>query len=160
MIEKESNNHINNTINAVSGLVKEVPIYQDTIQPIAKEAGKALHTVGKVVNVALMPIRGLVWGFEQIEDFIQSKVEKKLEDVPIEEICTPDPSVAGPAIESLRYVGHNESLSELYANLIASAMDSKTAKTAHPSFVDIIKNMSSDEALVLDHLFKLQTNMI
>src|SRR5690554_5891667 len=144
--------NVEGTIKAVTGLVKEVPVYEDAIQPLAKEAGKALQTVGRTVNAALLPVRGLVWGVEKIEEFVQTKVSKKLADTPVENICTPDPAVAGPALESLRYTGHKESLSELYANLLASAMDKETARTAHPGFVEIIRNMSSDEARLLEYI--------
>ena len=152
---KEGN--VEGTIKAVTGLVKEVPVYQDAVQPIAKETGKVLQTVGRTVNAALLPVRGLVWGIEQIEEFVHSKVSKKLEETPVENICTPDPAVAGPALESLRYTGHKESLSELYANLLASAMDKTTAKNAHPGFVEIIRNMSSDEAKLLEYIMKKQS---
>lgn len=144
--------NVEGTIKAVTGLVKQVPVYEDAIQPVAKEAGKALQTVGRTVNAALLPVRGLVWGVEQIEEFVQTKVTKKLSNTPVENICQPDPAVAGPALESLRYTGHKESLSELYANLLASAMDKETAKTAHPGFVEIIRNMSADEARLLEYI--------
>lgn len=150
-----SEGNVEGTIKAVTGLVKEVPLYEDAIQPIAKETGKALQTVGRTVNAALMPVRGLVWGIEKIEEFVQTRVSKKLADTPVENICTPDPAVAGPALESLRYTGHKESLSELYANLLASAMDKETARTAHPGFVEIIRNMSSDEAKILEYIIKV-----
>jgi len=152
--EEKSEGNVEGTIKAVTGLVKEVPVYEDAVQPVAKEAGKALQTVGRTVNAALMPVRGLVWGIEQIEEFVNSKVSKKLENTPVDKICTPDPAVAGPALESLRYTGHKESLSELYANLLASAMDLDTAKTAHPGFVEIIRNLSADEAKVLEFIIK------
>ena len=144
--------NIEGTVKAVTELVKAVPVYDDALQPIAKETGKALQTVGRAVNAALLPVRGLVWGVEKIEEFVHSRVSKKLEGVPAENICTPDPAVAGPALESLRYTGHKESLSELYANLLASAMDISTAKTAHPGFVEIIRNMASDEAKLLSFI--------
>lgn len=144
------------TISAVTDLVKAVPIYEDAVQPVAKEAGKALQTVGRAVNAALLPVKGLVWGVEQIEAFVHARVSKKLEKVPVENICPPDPAVAGPALESLRYTGHKPALSEMYANLLASSMDKETAKTAHPGFVEIIRNMSSDEAKVLEHLIRHQ----
>lgn len=149
-----SEGNVEGTIKAVTGLIKEVPVYEDAIQPFAKEAGKALQTVGRSVNAALLPVRGLVWGLEKIEDFVHSKVSKKLANTPVENICTPDLAVAGPALESLRYTGHKESLSELYANLLASAMDIETAKTAHPGFVEIIRNMSADEAKLLEYIIE------
>ena len=49
---------------------------------------------------ALLPVRGLDWGNAKTEDFVQSRVAKKLENTPVENICTPDPAVAGPALES------------------------------------------------------------
>ena len=146
---------VEGTIKAVTGLVEKIPVYKDAIQPIAKETGKALGTVGKSVNAALAPLRGLVWGIEQIEEFVGTKVSEKLEKVPPENIQTPDPSVAGPALESLRFTGHKESLSELYANLLATSMDSETARNAHPGFVEIIRNLSSDEAKLLSYLLSV-----
>lgn len=119
---------VDGVINAVTELVKAVPVYEDAIQPVAKETGKALQTVGRAVNAALLPIRSLVWGIEKIESFVHTKVAKKLEKIPVENIQMPDPAVAGPVLESLRYTGHKESLGELYANLLASSMDSETAK--------------------------------
>ncbi|AYA65824.1 DUF4393 domain-containing protein [Alteromonas sp. RKMC-009] len=152
MTDKEESNNVEGTINAVTGLVKEVPIYNDAIQPFAKEVGKSLETVGKTVNLALAPIRAMIWGADRIEEFVNTKVAKRLEQVPIENIQTPDPSVAGPALESLKYNGHKETLADLYANLIASAMDKSSSKLAHPGFVEIIRNLSSDEAKIFNFL--------
>ncbi|HEJ2470088.1 TPA: DUF4393 domain-containing protein [Vibrio cholerae] len=143
---------VEGTINAVSGLVEKVPVYQDALQPLAKETGKALETLGRTVNAALMPIRGFVWGMEQIEQFLHSTATRKLENVAPEDIQTPDLAVAGPAIESLRFTGHKIELAELYANLLVTSMDKNTAKTAHPGFVEIIRNLSGDEAEILSFL--------
>jgi hypothetical protein len=147
MEEKETN--VKATIDAVTGLVKAVPIYQDAVQPAAKQIGKSLETVSKTVNIALAPIKALVWGYEKIEDFISSRVAEKLKNVAEENIITPPPEIAGPAIESLRFSGHDPNLRELYANLLATAMDKETVHKAHPGFVETLKNLTSDEALLL-----------
>lgn len=144
---KDSN--VKSTIDAVTGLVKAVPVYNDAIQPAAKEIGKSLATVTKTINIALAPISALVWGYEKISEFVQNRVAEKLKDIPEDNIVTPDPSIVGPALEALRYTGNNDTLSELYANLIANSMDKETIKKAHPGFVEIIKNMTSDEGLIL-----------
>ena len=91
--ENNTESNIDTTINAVTNLVKAVPIYQDAIQPAAKEVGKALATITKTVNVALAPVRGLVWGYEKIEDFVSTKVSEKLRNTPEKEIVTPKPNV-------------------------------------------------------------------
>jgi hypothetical protein len=145
--KKESN--VKSTIDAATGLVKAIPIYQDTVQPSAKQVGKSLETITKAINIALAPIKALVWGYEQIEQFVTTRVAEKLKNVKEENIVTPPPQVAGPAIEALRYSGHDENLRELFANLIATSMDKDTIDKAHPGYVEIIKNLSSDEALLL-----------
>jgi len=144
-----NDSNVKSTIDAVTGLVKAVPVYNDAIQPAAKEIGKSLATVAKTINIALAPISALVWGYEKISEFVQKRVAEKLKEIPEENIVTPDPSVVGPALEALRFTGNNEILSELYANLIANSLDKETIKKAHPGFVEIIKNMTSDEGLIL-----------
>lgn len=87
---------IKQTIDSATALTKAVPIYQDAVQPLAKETGKALGTIGKAVNVALAPISLVVWGYDQMSDFLETKVSEKLENVPEDRISTPPPNVAGP----------------------------------------------------------------
>ncbi|MBX9782892.1 MAG: DUF4393 domain-containing protein [Chitinophagaceae bacterium] len=132
-----------------SSVLLSVPVYQDTLQPAAKQVGQSLEVVAKTVNIALAPIKALVWGYEKIEEFITTRVSEKLKNVPQENITTPPPQVAGPAVEALIYSGHDSNLRELYANLLANAMDRETIHKAHPGFVEIIKNLTNDEAIFL-----------
>ncbi|WP_439865657.1 DUF4393 domain-containing protein [Pseudomonas syringae] len=162
MSEEESTNVVKGTIEAATGLVKAVPIYEDAIQPVAKQVGKSLEIVGKAVNAALMPIQGLVWGAETIQAFLKDTLSQKLKDVPPEDIVPPRPNIAGPAIESLRYTGHEDSLKDMYANLLATAMNKNIVEKAHPAFVEIIKQLTPDEARLIafllgDGLFPILT---
>lgn len=154
-MSEEENNKTSSTTEiakAVGEIVDKVPIYQDAIQPAAKEVGKGLKIIAKAVNTALMPVEGLIWGVEQIKDFVHERVSQKLEDVPPEDIQQPKPHIAVPAIDALRYTGSEDDLSELYANLLATSMDKATAYRAHPGFVDMIKNMCPDEARIMRFL--------
>lgn len=148
----ENGGPVGETAKAVAELAKSVPIYQDAIQPAAKEAGKSLHLVTRAVNAALAPVEGLVWGVERIRDFVRERVSAKLDNVPPEDVQQPKPHIAVPAIEALRYTGAESELAELYANLLATSMDRVTAYRAHPGFVDMIKNMSPDEARMMRFL--------
>lgn len=151
-------NKIRDSIDAVTGLAKVVPIYDDLVQPAAKELGKGLATIAKAVNVALAPVSGLVWGYEKCKDFVENKVASKLQNVPPERLITPQPSVAGPAIEALRYTGYQDEIADMFANLLASAMTKETSSGALPSFVEIIKQLSPDEAKLLKYLFSSSIN--
>ena len=145
-------------INAVAGVAEAIPIYPDMVQPAAKELGKGLLTVAKTVNIALAPLAGVVWGFDKIKERFFPKVEERLRNVPSENIVTPNISVAGPIVEALRYAGSEDTLSDLYANLLAASMDKSTATTAHPAFTEIIKQLTPDEAKLLA-LFPSDPNM-
>jgi len=122
------------------------PVYEDLLQPAAREVGE---TLARSVHAALAPLRGLVWGIEQIEEFVYAAVSRRLKDTPPDRLKTPEPSVAGPALEALRFAGKEPTLRELYANLLATAMDESTAEQAHPAFVEIIKQLTPDEAKIL-----------
>jgi hypothetical protein len=143
----EEHGSVKSVVEIVGSVVK--PLYEDAVQPAAKQIGRTLETVTKSVNIALMPIKVLVWGYEQIEYWLTSRLADKLRNVPDERIVSPPPIIAGPIIEALRYAGYDEHLRELYANLLASAMDRDTVSQAHPGYVEILKNLCSDEALLL-----------
>lgn len=149
MTNSDSSN-VRDTAEAVKGIVEAVPVYQDAVQPAAQEVGKGLQTVAKTIHIVLAPVSALVWGYEQIENFVSTRVAEKLSNTPSEEVVEPKPHVAGPALEALRYTGHEETLRDLYANLLAASMDAKTASSAHPGFVEIIKQLTPDEARMLN----------
>ncbi|XYQ53179.1 DUF4393 domain-containing protein [Pectobacterium carotovorum] len=153
------NNKVAETINAVTGLTQSVPIYQDAFQPAAKAIGKGLETIVKSINVALAPLSAMVWGYEKIQEQFIPKVTEKLKDTKPEDIITPKPNVAVPAIEALRYTAYDESLSDLFAGLLASAMDKNKSNEAHPAFVEIIKQLTSDEAKIISK-FKVESQFI
>ena len=144
-------NKIRDTVEAVKGVVEAVPIYQDLVQPTAQELGKSLAIVAKTVRVALAPLSAFVWGYEKISGYLDVRIPQLLEDVPPERIITPEANIAVPAIEALRY----SPLREQYANLLARAMDSQTAQEAHPAFVEILKQLTPDEARILNRMFSL-----
>lgn len=147
--EDDKGGMVSETAKAVAEIAKAIPIYPDAVQPAAKEVGKSLHLVARAVNAALAPLEALVWGVEQIREFVRERVATKLENVPPEDIQQPKPHIAVPVIEALRYTGTEPELSELYANLLATSMDKATAYRAHPGFVDMIKNMPPDEARIM-----------
>lgn len=154
----ESSSTTKDIIDSVKGVAEAVPIYDDMLQPAAKELGKGLLTVARTVNVALSPLQGVVWGYEKIRDRFFPKIEDRLKNIPPENVITPNISVAGPIMEALRYTGSEEALSDLYANLLAASMDKTTATTAHPAFTEIIKQLTPDEAKLIA-LFPVDPHM-
>jgi hypothetical protein len=125
------------------------------LTPAAEEIGKGLVTVAKTVNLALKPLNGIIWGYEQIEKHINSAVSSKLSNIHPDRIISPSPHVAGPIVESLRYTGEIEELRAMFTSLLATSMDKEQKHKAHPAFVEVIKQLSVDEAKVLAELSSL-----
>lgn len=86
---------------------------------------------------------------EYFDSEFASDMAKKLENVPDEQITTPAPAVAVPAMQGLGYSFSERDLKEMYLNLLATATDARVRESAHPSFADIIKQLSPKEAIWL-----------
>jgi hypothetical protein len=133
-----------------TAIVPVKQVYEDALQPAARQVGKNLETVTKVITLALAPLAMIIWGYEKIRDYLEPALAERLKYVPPDRITTPSPNVAGPAIEALRFTAHNDTLREMYANLLATAMDSSVAASAHPSFVEVLKQLTSDEVKIME----------
>ncbi len=142
-------NKIRDAADAIKGLAEVIPVYQDGLQPAVREIGVGLQTIAKTIHIALAPISALVWSYDTLKEFLSTRVAEKLRHVPPDRIITPEPHVVVPALQALQYTGHQENLRELYANLLATSLDAETSEQAHPAFVDMIKNMSPDEARIM-----------
>jgi len=68
-------------------------------------------------------LKALIWGYEQIGEYLEKTLAKKLKNVPLERIVTPSLSIIGPAVESLKFAAHEPSIRELYVNLLATSLD-------------------------------------
>lgn len=133
-------------VSKMAGLLELV--YVDLAQPGVRQVGKALETVLGLGNTALLP---LAMYNEKSRIAFQVNMEsyrRKMEGVPDEAVVPVAPEIGVPVLEKLAYV-QDENLRELYTELLASASRSDRVNLAHPSFVNIINNLSPDEAILL-----------
>ncbi|AFZ90225.1 DUF4393 domain-containing protein [Bacillus velezensis] len=82
------------------------------------------------------------------EDYVY-KVQNKTQDIPEEFLKEPELNIIGPAIEASKFYIDSEQLREMFANLISSTIDSRKFSKVHPSFVEIIKQLSPLDASIL-----------
>lgn len=66
-----------------------------------------------------------------------------------EDIVEPDPRVIGPMLFDLAFAMEEAVIREMYAKLAAADMNRHTKPHAHPSFVEIIKQMTTIDTKVL-----------
>lgn len=144
------NNGINTFLDAAGKTLETTPkLYDDLVQPAAKQLGKTLELIPRSINAALSP----AWNWVMHREYNVAETEKllsqKLKNVDPNKIVQPEPYVAVPALQAISYSMNNDELRNLYANLLSKSMNVDTKDSVHPSFVEIIKQLSPFDAILL-----------
>ncbi len=133
------------------GQTKDVlgKVYDDAAHPTIKSLGNTLSFFPRTIGVWLGKWEKWIINGEESIRLTAQAVREKAEKIPEEKLTEPEPYVAIPATQQLSYCYDSEALREMYANLLVSSMNTDTKAYVHPAFVDIIKQLSPDEAKLL-----------
>lgn len=134
----------------VGKAIEAVPdLYNDTFKSTTQESGKVLSLIPRTINAALVPLRQWIAHKEYNLVETEKLLAQKLEHVGEDKIVTPEAYVAVPAIQAISYSMNSEELRNLYANLLAKAMNSDTKDSVHPAYINIISQLTPLDAKVL-----------
>ncbi|TJX15143.1 DUF4393 domain-containing protein [Tissierella creatinini] len=129
-------------------------IAEDIIRPSSISIG---NNLGLMVD-GVMGWLGC-WGEKQkllqkkyIDEFKQ-ELNNKISNVNKENLKEPPMNIVGPAIESSKYFYEEEYYRDMYSSLLAAACDKSKIDNVHPSYTEIIKQISPLDAKVLN-MFK------
>ena len=142
----------NASINVTLGVAEVIKEVKDTETVV--EVDKTSALVVRAIHAALSPLEK--WVLQKEYNLAETKklLEEKLKDTPAENIMTPPSYIAVPALQSISYCMDVIQLRDMYAELLAHAMKSETVDNVHPTFVELIKQMSPFDALVFKELTK------
>lgn len=133
------------------------------VKEAGQELGKTVLTITKTINNALLPLAAINFAFEKARKYFaeqfQSDMADKAAQIPLENIVEPKASIAGPALQGLAFSHEEQTLKEMYLNLLASAMDGRISNSAHPAFVEIIKQLNAEEARLIRSALQLSTGV-
>ena len=130
-------------------LLKE--IYGDLAKPGVQNVGIALSAILGLGITIMWPI---MWANERTKIALEHnllKYKTRIAKENLNNISIAAPEVAMPIVEKFAYVT-NEELCELYIELLAKASIKNLNNYAHPSFVNILNNLSPDEAKLIKRL--------
>ena len=135
--------HLTKTI-----LASKVPdkLYDDALSEPAKETGGLLTDTVKTVRLFALPLHAL----GNLHDRLKHYLDIVISRVPEQRQIPAPAHIAGPILESLKYIEEDYPLKEQYLNLLSRSIDSERQNEIHPSFVKIIDQLSRDEVLLLD----------
>lgn len=125
-------------------------IYDDALHPSVSEVGKTVGLLLRSINAALAPLE--IWNLKKEFNVkqVKTKLANSLSSISPDKIVSPEPYVAVPALQAISYSINREELSNLYANLLAKAMVLDTKESVHPAFVEIIKQLSPNDAIIFE----------
>lgn len=135
-------------------IAKEIAkdVYSDAGKPIAKPTGELIGLVPRAIKAALSPLEKWIMQKEYNIAETQKLLELKLQNVPPELIEVPEPYIAVPILQYISYCMDCNELRDMYANLLANSMNKVVKNGVHPGFVEIIKQLSPDEAKLLKYM--------
>lgn len=84
-------------------------------------------------------------------DTVQKLVEEHLKLIPAENIIPPKANVVVPVLQNASLTEEPDLL-KMYATVLANSMDKFMQSGIHPGFVDVIRQLSSDEAKILKYM--------
>jgi hypothetical protein len=134
------------------------------VKQAAGELGKTAVTITKTINNALLPLAAVNFAFDKARKYFAERFEADLQEkakqIPPEALVEPKASVAGPALQALAFAHEEDVLRNLFLELIAGSMDARKASSAHPAFVEVLKQIQSEEANLLKSLLRSQNHPI
>ena len=115
--------------------------YDDALAPAAKrDFGQTLQTVGATVNAILHLFAGSYSVFRKSKiasgprSARHSSQRRKMRPIPLQ--------IAGPAVTAYAFAAEEPELQALFAELLAAAMDTRTADNVHPLFVFALQGIT------------------
>ncbi|MGH8729143.1 MAG: DUF4393 domain-containing protein [Burkholderiales bacterium] len=146
------------TVTLVGELIKAAGD-NPNVKAAGNELGKTALTITKCINNALPPA-AVNFAFDKARVYFAERFQydlaAKAAHIPPEHIAEPKASIAGPALQGLALSHEEPNLKDMYLSLLASAMDSRAAAHVHPAFVEIIRQLTSEEAAFLQTILQVE----
>lgn len=125
-------------------------VYDDSLSSSMVEISKFGVDVAKTARLILAPL--------QISATFQDRFEVFLENlnnrVPEEKIIQPPAELSSTCFEKMKYIESNNPLWAMFEELLIKASNKEEISLVHPSFGQIIGQLSPDEAIIVHELSK------
>lgn len=134
-------------------VAKQIPLkeaYGDLVSPGAKQAGGLVEDLAKTLRLALAPLQYTAALQDRYVDFLNTSVRR----IPDARRIVPPPQILGPVLEGVKYETADTPISDMFSQLLSRAFDNEHVSEAHPSYPALIRQLSTDEALMLRSLYE------
>lgn len=123
----------------------------NVLGPATKSIGEGL---GGIANFVMGPLRKLnIVSEKSYQDFIE-EVNAKTNEIPPENRDDSKLGLALKTMEDARYQLENENMRNYFSNLLSGLIDDRKNMMASPRFSTILSNLTTEEASLLNKIFK------
>lgn len=144
----------------MTNLIPEIPddlkkqLYQDSIQNPLQTVSKTFSDVWFLVfgGISHIADKRKIKYSHNLECY-QQELSNEINKIPKDKLIEPDIQVTVQALENSKYCIESEELRKMFVNLISKSINADFSDFIHPSFSEIIKQMSSLDAKIIA-LFK------
>lgn len=123
------------------------PLYDDVAKPAIQTSKNALGFCSQFIVSGIKPfmyskIKECEYKIKEID----KRLEKKYNHILDENKTEPRTNILGPAVDVLKYNLEEEHIKEMFINLISNDMDKSKRSKVLPSYIEIVKQLSKDDA--------------
>ncbi len=119
-------------------------IYKDSLQPSVRIIGNSL---AQCASLLVSPVGRVASIFEKNINKCLDRLDGVVEDNLVE----PDPRIAVPVLEKLRYV-EDQKVSDYYSEILASASQKDKKNRVMLSYIEILNRVTADELRILEYI--------
>ncbi len=143
-----------NNLNLQLDLTK---VANKTYDDLASKPLKSTGNVGSTVidffhNFILYPLQKYnIYAEYKLQNY-KDELVKKANKIPKESLILPRVNIFGPTLEGLKYNLDEQYIKDMFTNILISDMDSTKQSKVLPAYIDIVRQLSKDDAIFLKSL--------
>ena len=124
--------------------------YDDTFKSPLKSSSNAITTLVDFFHNTVMYQKQKynLYAKDKLQNYAD-ELENRAKAIPSENLISPRVNILGPTIDGLKYNLDEEHIKEMFTNILLSEMNNKQQKKVLPSYIEIVKQLSKDDAILL-----------
>ncbi|MFC3802719.1 DUF4393 domain-containing protein [Cohnella sp. GCM10012308] len=141
---------IEKTIDAAKTL--ELPVKELSTNALGKPTTELGEGLANLFWLVFAPIHAARKALEPRINKFGKDIAFEVSKIPQEKLKEPPLEIVGPSLEAAKYHIEHDEIREMFAKLIASSLNSDFEEKVHPSFIEVIKQLSPFDVKILNLL--------
>lgn len=133
--------------------------YDDALKkPLKSSSGVVTTVLDFFHNTVLYPLQKYnLYANNKLQNYAD-ELQNKVQTIPYENLVSPRVNILGPAIDSLKYNLDEDYIKDMFTNILISDMDNRKQNKVLPSYIEIVKQLSKEDAEFLKLFENYSTN--